>query len=103
MKIIAKTEKGYLAEVDEKEIANLIGCYGTYEVEFRNLLSASKDNLTGVDIDVNQIYSMATMLRGLNKEDIADAKKELKNTQEKLGELENIVNKMTLLTTLKEA
>lgn len=103
MKIIAKTEHGYLAELHETEIANIIGHYSTYETEFRALLSSRDGNLTGLEIDVAKMYDTARMLRGLNKDHIADAKAKLESTRKKLEGLEDIVNKMTLFDTLEKA
>lgn len=104
MKLIAKTKTGYLAEVHENEVAQLLGHYSCHASDFVSLLrSYGNDDLTGLEIDITQMYNMAGMLRGLNKDNIYDAKKQLEKTQQKLSELEDIVNKMTLLDTLKEA
>lgn len=105
MKLIAKTQTGYLAEVNENEVAQLLGHYNGHASDFVSMVRAysTRDNLTGLEIDITQMYQMASMLRGLNKDNIADAKKQLERTQSKLKDLEDLVNKMTLLTTLKEA
>ena len=104
MKLIAKTKTGYLADLDENEVAQLLGHYSCHASEFVSFLrSYGSDDLTGFEIDVTRMHNTAGMLRGLNKDNIYDAKKQLEKAQQKLGELEDIVNKMTLLDTLKDA
>lgn len=104
MKLIAKTKTGYLAEVHANEVAQLLGYYSCHASEFVSMSrSHGSDDLTGLEIDITRMHNTAGMLRGLNKDNIYDAKKQLEKAQQKLGELEDIVNKMTLLDTIKEA
>lgn len=103
MKIIAKTKDGYLADLTEEEIANIMGHYSTYEPEFRKLLSNRDSDLTGLYIDIAKMYDMAKMLRGLNKGQISNAKGQLESARKNLEELEDTVNKMTLFDTLEQA
>lgn len=104
MKIIATTKDGYLAEIKGEEIANLLGYDSSYDDGFRTVVrNQVHEDLAGFEIEVEKIYDLAKMLRGLNKADIAQARKTLKYTQEKIDELQNIVDKLTLFETLKEA
>lgn len=104
MKIIATTKTGYLAEIKEGEIANLLGHDSTYDDGFRTVVrNQPSEDFTGFEIDVERMYDVAKMLRNLNQTDIAKARQTLRYTQEKIDELQDIVDKMTLFETLKEA
>lgn len=104
MRLIASTKSGYLAEVSETEIANLLGYDSTYDDGYRTLQrNYPNENLTGLEIEVERMYDVAKMLRNLNTTDIAKARQTLRYTQEKIDELQDIVDKLTLFETLKKA
>ena len=104
MKFIARTKTGYLAEVDESEIANLLGYNSTYDDGFRTLVrNRPGEDLTGFEVEVEKMYDIAMMLRNLNKTNIAKAQDTLRYAQEKVDELQDVVEKLTLFETLKEA
>lgn len=105
MKIIAKTETGYLAEIQENEVAQLLGYYSGHDSDFVKMARSHSDrmDLTRLEIDITRMHNTASMLRGLNKDYIHDAKKQLERAQSDLDDLEDTVNKMTLFETLKDA
>lgn len=104
MKLIATTKTGYLAEVSETEVANLLGYSSTYDDGYRTLQRNYPDeNLTGLEIEIERMHDVAKMLRNLTQTDIAKARQTLRYTQEKIDELQDIVDKLTLFETLKEA
>jgi len=104
MKLIARTKTGYLAEIEEGEIANLLGYNSTYDDGYRTVVrNQPSEDLTGFEVEVERMYDIAKMLRGLNKTDIEKVQATLRNTQEKIDELQDIVNKLTLFETLKDA
>lgn len=103
MKIIARTENNYLAEISVDEVANLLGFDSVYKDEYRQEVRSNGDTLTGLEIDIEKMYDTALMLRGLNKGDIKRASEYIKSAQQDLDTLAEVVNKMTLFETLKDA
>ena len=103
MKIIARTENKYLAEISVDGVANLLGFDSAHKDEFRQEVRSNGDTLTGLEIEVEKMYDTALMLRGLNKGDIKRASDYIKSAQQDLDTLAEVVNKMTLFETLKDA
>lgn len=78
MKVIGYTEKGYMLDATNEEIANLIGFYGTYVQEYKkkSIRIGSEINVSGM---YNQLYGLA-----MSSEDIIRAKDNLKRCIELL-------------------
>lgn len=84
MKIIGRTEKGYILDATKEEVANLIGFYSAYEKDFRkkSIGIGSEINISGM---YKQLYGLA-----VKHDDIEKAKDNLKRCIELL----DIVNPM---------
>lgn len=71
MKVIGKSDAGYLIAASEREIANLFGFYWEGEDRYKAHLKncgRSDSNLIGLTIHPNEAYNQLSWLRSRDKE-----------------------------------
>ena len=93
MKIIAKTDGGYLLDVGNQELANLLGL--TYEHQI------PKDVAIGSTLDIVKASDAAQFLRSLDPEKIKRIKKHFVSISEQFDEMSDVVQGLILLDTIK--
>ena len=86
MKIIGKTQKGYILDASEDEVANLIGYYGEYSLREQ----CGKLNI-GDEIQISRMYEQLYKLHD-NHKDIERAKECLTQCIENMEEVLPVIH-----------
>lgn len=99
MKIIAKTETGYLVDASENEIAQLHGYEGAYDSDYRKTISFGS---RGSEIDISKIVQAAKYVRTLDSAVLKQSTDRLLSMVEKLTEVRDLVYKLNMFEDLKK-
>lgn len=84
MKVIGKTESGFILSAEKNEIANLIGYYSGYSEGLPKLS-------VGSEIDVHSMYQQLYVLSAHNKS-IKDVQKKLSDIVSGLDEVKPVIS-----------
>ena len=98
MKIIAKTETGYLVDASEDEIAQLHGYESSYDSVYRKAISHAAP---GAEIDISKIVKAAKYVRTLDSAVLEQSHERLLTMAEKLTEVRDLVYKLNIFEDLK--
>jgi hypothetical protein len=98
MKIIARTETGFLVDASENEIAQLHGYEGPYDNAYRKVISYAAP---GAEIDINKIVKAAKFVRTLDSAVLKHSHERLLTMAEKLTEVRDLVYKLNMFEDLK--
>lgn len=96
MKIIAKTNRGFLIDCDRGEIAFILGFDGTHNTEFQNLKLE-----IGTALEVRKINEVSAFVRGLDKDKLKYLRENLQKTLDAINEATDTVHSLTLFDKLK--
>jgi hypothetical protein len=99
MKIIAKTESGYLVDASENEIAQLHGYEGHYDSDYRKAVSNA---VPGAEIDISKIVKAAKYVRTLDSAVLEQSHDRLLTMADKLSEVRDLVYKLNMFEDLKK-
>jgi hypothetical protein len=83
MKIIGKTQEGFILDASRDELANLLGFYGNYA-------SGCPDWKLGMDIQVSKLYERIHTMRK-SEASLADCAKSLRNLADLLEPIDRLV------------
>ena len=99
MKIIAKTEKGFLVDASANEIAQLHGYESDYDSDYRKAVSNAAP---GAEIDISKITKAAKYVRTLDSAVLEQSTDRLLSMVEKLTEVRDLVYKLNMFEDLKK-
>ena len=99
MKIIAKTENGFLIDASANEIAQLHGYEGDYDSDYRKTISFAGP---GAEIDISKIVRAAKYVRTLDSSVLEQSNDRLLSMVEKLTEVRDLVYKLNMFEDLKK-
>lgn len=99
MKIIAKTETGFLVDASEDEIAQLHGYDSHYDSDYRKTISYVSP---GAEINISKITKSAKYVRTLDSAVLEQSHERLLNMAEKLTEVRDLVYKLNVFEDLKK-
>lgn len=99
MKIIAKTETGFLIDASANEIAQLHGYEGHYDSDYRKAVSHAAP---GAEIDISKIVKSAKYVRTLDSAVLEQSTDRLLSMVEKLTEVRDLVYKLNMFEDLKK-
>ena len=99
MKIIAKTETGYLVDASEDEIAQLHGYESSYDSVYRKTVY---DPEIGSSIDISKIVKAAKYVRTLDSAVLEQSHERLLTMAKKLTEVRDLVYKLNMFEDLKK-
>ena len=88
MKVIGRTEKGYILDATKEEIANLIGFYSTYNEEYRK-----------ASIKIGSEINVSAMFKQLY--DLHWKHDDIKKIKEKLRQCINLLDEVNPLINIK--
>ena len=99
MKIIAKTENGFLIDASANEIAQLHGYESDYDSDYRKVVSNA---VPGAGIDISKIGRAAKYVRTLDSAVLEQSTDRLLSMVEKLTEVRDLVYKLNMFEDLKK-
>ena len=99
MKIIAKTETGYLVEANADEVAQLHGFESSYDSAYRKIMYNPE---IGHEIDIGKITKAAKYVRTLDSAVLEQSTDRLLSMVEKLTEVRDLVYKLNMFEDLKK-
>lgn len=100
MKIIAKTEKGFLIEADKHDLAALMGYTSPYDSAFEQAIRGWDNKVIGQEFDIVQATKTADYIRTLDTKVLADAQKEFESLARQMEETRNKILKLNLFEQL---
>jgi len=98
MKIIAGTNDGYIMEVSNNEVAQIMGFRGAHDINFRNRLPEIDDN-----ISIDDTATISQYVRNLDKDQLQVIKHDLEGVIKNIEGAMKKVQAMNLFETIKEA
>lgn len=99
MRIIAKTETGYLVEANADEVAQLHGFESSYDSAYRKIMY---DPEIGHEIDIGKITKAAKYVRTLDSAVLEQSHERLLTMAERLNDVRDLVCKLNLFEELKK-
>ena len=98
MKIIAKTENGFLVDASEDEVAQLHGYDSHYDSVYRQAVGHAAP---GSVIDISKIIKAAKYVRTLDSAVLEQSHERLLTMAEKLNDIRDLVYKLNMFEDLK--
>ena len=100
MKIIAKTETGFLIEAEQKDLAALMGYTSYYDSDYGKTIKDWGNKIIGQEFDIVQATKTADYIRTLDTKVLADAQKEFESLARQMEETRNKILKLNLFEQL---
>ncbi len=97
MKIIAKTDDGFMLEADRAELALMVGLDSPYSEEFKKL----KLNI-GNELEIRKINETSEFVRSLDKNKLQSLRDDLSRIIDRLDDAGETVQALTLFDKLKK-
>lgn len=94
MKIIAKTDSGYLVDATKNELALIMGIRSASDVKEASLRN-------GAEIEIREVDKVARFVRNLDSSKMLMIKKQLEIAIDDIDEAMDTVQQMTLFDTLE--
>lgn len=97
MKLIAKTDNGFLADLTANEVAMILGFRSAYDDNYKKAQIK-----IGADIPVNRIKSTAEFVRTMEESRLKNLRQSLENAITDINNASDTVNKLKLFDALKK-
>ena len=97
MKIIGKTENGFIADLTSSELALILGFRSVMDSDYRR-----KKISTGDDVEIVKMADTAKFIRGLDVGKLSSIIRDLESAISGVDDATSTVRALTLFETLKE-
>lgn len=98
MKVIANTEHGHLLEVNNDELAQILGYSGHYDPDYKRTT-----NHIGLEYDISKVVKTAQYVRNLDKDVLTESHKRLMAMADRVNEVRELVYQLNVFEDLREA
>ena len=102
MKIIAKTDNGFLLEASRNEIAQLMGFKDGWDKGFDKEWKSDVLGNLNKQFDIDKVVETANYVRTLDRQTLLNTQHRFERLAKEVEDVRNEVSKLNLFDTLKE-